>query len=216
MPSTGRVVLVRHGECVYDACGREAGLINSELTDAGRAQARSCATTLTAYDLRDPMVLTSPLERALSTARVLARALSAPLHVRWELIERHLGGWTAQRRRDLGQEPSGPEARPPVLAPTDPVSAQIVDGLHQYLSRTGRDGETRADVTARVGAVWAAAVGHALAGRDVVLVSHGWPLRSILRELGEPHDTVELAPADPITIHPAVANVAARTEGTNP
>lgn len=207
MADSGRVVLVRHGECTYDACGREAGLINSELTDEGRMQVRRCADALSGYRLRNPLVLTSPLERALATARVIARSFSVPLEARWELIERHLGGWTAQRRRDLGPEPFSQDVRPPAVPAAHPMSTQIMDGLHQFLGRTGRHGETPREVAERAGVVWSSAVRHASGGRDVVLVSHDWPLRCLLQGLEEPYRAGEPTPTRPVVLRPAAAGV---------
>jgi broad specificity phosphatase PhoE len=73
--------LVRHGESefnkVYNAMGRDPGIIDPSLTETGRAQAAGAAGRLGRHKIR--RVLASPYTRALQTATIIAEQLGVPL-----------------------------------------------------------------------------------------------------------------------------------------
>jgi len=192
MTEYGRVVLVRHGECVFDACGRAAGIINTELTDTGRTQAQRCAEGLRALDLHLPSVVASPLDRALLTARVLASTLRAPLTPRWELLDRHLGALSGLRHRDLAPASDErdlssipeDERRPPELDASHPTMSQLQFGWDQWPQHARRPSESRADVRERVAQLWHDTITHARTTGDVVVVSHDEPLHALERLVG--------------------------------
>jgi probable phosphoglycerate mutase len=63
-----RIVLARHGETAWSATGRHTGRTDIPLTDAGRDQARRLGRALARRTFSH--VLSSPLSRALETARL--------------------------------------------------------------------------------------------------------------------------------------------------
>jgi phosphohistidine phosphatase len=70
-----QVYIVRHGEA--EPIGAEGDAVR-RLTARGTLQARSAAAGLRALDVRLDHLLTSPLQRALETAALLAGELDAP------------------------------------------------------------------------------------------------------------------------------------------
>ncbi len=71
------IILVRHGQCVWNLEGRRHGLLDSPLTPLGEQQARLIGRRL--VSLRDPerkiRVVSSPLLRARRTAELVAAPL---------------------------------------------------------------------------------------------------------------------------------------------
>ena len=65
-----RLVLLRHGETEWSKSGQHTGRTDLELTDNGRAPGRAAGRVLTDLRLDNPMVISSPRRRALTTAEL--------------------------------------------------------------------------------------------------------------------------------------------------
>ncbi len=77
-PPPALILLVRHGATEWSVTGRHTGRTDLPLTELGEQQALALAPLLTRLlDGVDPLVFTSPLERAVRTAE-LALPLSVP------------------------------------------------------------------------------------------------------------------------------------------
>ncbi|MEV6062718.1 bifunctional RNase H/acid phosphatase [Nocardia asteroides] len=87
-----RLLLLRHGQTELSVQRRYSGRGNPPLTELGREQADRAAKMLAAKgDIA--AVVTSPLQRARSTAEAAAAALDVPLRVLDGLIETDFGDW---------------------------------------------------------------------------------------------------------------------------
>jgi probable phosphoglycerate mutase len=86
-----RILLVRHGESVWNAEGRWQGAANPPLSDSGREQAHELAARVTGEGI--DWIVTSDLDRANETGRIVAAAL--------DLVDPSVdAGW---RERDVGE-----------------------------------------------------------------------------------------------------------------
>jgi len=101
------VLLARHGQTEWNAEGRWQGQLDSPLTPLGLAQAATVARLVA--DQQVDAMFSSPLGRALSTARVCGEQLQLPITVLDELAEIHHGqmaGMTpAEMARAFPEEP---------------------------------------------------------------------------------------------------------------
>src|SRR5699024_8930730 len=88
LPDMTDLLLIRHGESVWNADGRWQGQADPPLTELGRLQAREAATSIGHVDA----VVTSDLERAAETGAIIARELGVD----------HLATEQALRERDAG------------------------------------------------------------------------------------------------------------------
>ncbi|MFI8976467.1 bifunctional RNase H/acid phosphatase [Nocardia asteroides] len=87
-----RLLLLRHGQTELSVQRRYSGRGNPPLTELGREQADRAAKMLAAKgDIA--AVVSSPLQRARSTAEAAAAALDVPLRVLDGLIETDFGDW---------------------------------------------------------------------------------------------------------------------------
>ncbi len=66
----GRVVLLRHGETEWALAGKHTGNTDVPLTSVGEQQAVDAGSLLRLLQLRDPLVISSPRERARRTAEL--------------------------------------------------------------------------------------------------------------------------------------------------
>ena len=98
------ILLVRHGMC--DAVGRSiAGRAPGvRLNEAGAAQARELADALA--DLSLAAVYSSPLERAVETARAIAERQGLEPQVHEGLVEIDFGAWTGRTLEELATDPT--------------------------------------------------------------------------------------------------------------
>jgi broad specificity phosphatase PhoE len=128
-----RVLLVRHGQSVWNADGRWQGQADPPLTDLGRAQAHHAARALGTVDA----IVASDLERAAETAAILSGELGVgPLVLDPDLRERDAGAWSGLTRveieagwpgylADAGEE----RRRPDGWEPDDDLEARATAAL---------------------------------------------------------------------------------------
>lgn len=103
---TVRLILVRHGESEANAIGIMQGRMDSPLTRKGRRQAEAVAQKL-AKILVPSNVFSSPLSRALETAKIIATKFELEPVIIPELQERDLGlatGMTWEQASSLWPE----------------------------------------------------------------------------------------------------------------
>ena len=73
------LILVRHGESEWNRAGRIQGQVNSPLTDLGINQAKAIRDYLSGILLNQELeIYTSPLDRALQTAEIIAQGIEYP------------------------------------------------------------------------------------------------------------------------------------------
>ncbi|WP_225754405.1 2,3-bisphosphoglycerate-dependent phosphoglycerate mutase [Actinotalea sp. Marseille-Q4924] len=186
---TGRLVLLRHGESVANAAKEFTGRVDVDLTDRGEEQARRAARLLSEAGLVPDVVLTSPMLRALRTARAVRDelALEVELTEEWRLVERDYGfltGMPKDEARDrLGEERfvSLRRTRHGLPGPLDPAVAAGLDLFEARgagLAPAGR-GESLQDVVERVAPCWSHARARVTGGAVVLVVAHGNSLRAM-------------------------------------
>lgn len=84
------VVLVRHGQTLWNLEKRTQGYMDSPLTEEGILQAKETAQKL--KDHKFDIILSSPLGRAVETAKIIAAELGiSEIKTNPNLAERHLG-----------------------------------------------------------------------------------------------------------------------------
>lgn len=73
------LILVRHGESEWNRAGRIQGQVSSPLTDLGINQAKAIRDYLSGSLLNQQLeIYTSPLDRALQTAEIIAQGIEYP------------------------------------------------------------------------------------------------------------------------------------------
>ncbi len=112
-----RMLLARHGQSEWNALGRWQGQADPPLSTLGRRQARAAADRLGTVDA----IVSSDLDRALTTAAIIAEALGVgPVLVEPRLRERSAGEWSGLTRAEIEEGWPGYLAehrRPPGFEP---------------------------------------------------------------------------------------------------
>ena len=163
------LLLVRHGESIWNAERRLQGQVDVPLSDRGRMHVRALRRLVAHYE--PERAVTSDLARARETAALLGFA-DATVDVRWR--EAHLGLWQGQGIEGLRRDD---EAR---------YAAWRAGEV------TPEAGEPWAEVCARI----TSAVRELGAG-NVLVVTHGGPIRAVCATLLElaPRSLVPVSPA---------------------
>jgi len=86
-----KLVIVRHGETDWNREGRYQGKMDIPLNEVGLKQAHLLAEALSTKKI--DLIFSSPLRRALDTAKAISFRTGTPLFVRDELREIHFGEW---------------------------------------------------------------------------------------------------------------------------
>ena len=89
-----RVIMLRHGETLWNREGKMQGQADIELSAHGREQAHEVATELSQYAF--DAVWSSPLSRAVETARTVASVQGLDVHVDARLGEINMGSWAGK------------------------------------------------------------------------------------------------------------------------
>jgi 2,3-bisphosphoglycerate-dependent phosphoglycerate mutase len=190
------LVLLRHGESVWNSEGLFTGWVDVGLSEKGRKEAGNAGTLLREAGLSPAVVHTSVLTRAIQTANGTlesAGLLWLPVRRSWRLNERHYGALQgkdkAQTRKEFGDEQfmlwrRSYDVPPPPLPDDDPYS-QAADPRYaalppELLPRT----ECLKDVLERMLPYWDdAIIPDLLAGQTVLVVAHGNSLRALVKHL---------------------------------
>ena len=88
------LVLLRHGESIWNQENRFTGWADVDLTQKGRQQALDAGRILRKYGYKFDIAFTSVLKRAIRTLWIALDELDImwiPVHNCWQLNERHYG-----------------------------------------------------------------------------------------------------------------------------
>ncbi len=195
------LILLRHGESVWNAEGLFTGWVDVGLSARGLAEARQAGELLKDSGLRPGLVHTSVLARAIQTANITLDAAGLswlPVRRSWRLNERHYGALQgknkAQTREQFGDEQfmlwrRSYNVPPPPLPDDDPLSG-VSDPRYALLTgdlmpRT----ECLRDVVKRMLPYWDDVIVPDIAtGATVLVVAHGNSLRALVMHLDQISD----------------------------
>ena len=183
------LILLRHGESMWNAADRFAGWTDVPLSDVGRKEAAACGALLARTGLLPDVVHTSLLRRAISTAAIALDAADRhwiPVHRSWRLNERHYGALEGQSREDIrarfGDELFMAWRRSYDVAP--PPRDREPDARYRALGVDVPASESLRDVLDRLLPHWESAISDDLrADRTVLVVAHGNVLRALISHL---------------------------------
>jgi len=160
------LVLIRHGESVWNSEGLFTGWVDVGLSPKGVDEAVNSGRLLEEAGLRPDVVHTSVLTRAIQTAHLALEAadlLWLPVRRSWRLNERHYGALQgknkAQTRQEYGDEQfmlwrRSYDVPPPPIADDDPHS-QASDRRYALLPADLRPrSECLKDVVGRMLPYW--------------------------------------------------------------
>ena len=202
-----KLVLVRHGESVWNKENRFTGWTDVDLSAKGREEAREAGITLHSQGYTFDVAYTSVLKRAIRTLWMVLDEMDLmwiPVHRSWRLNERHYGALQGLNKAETAEKFGEAQVkvwrrsydiRPPELTPTD---ERYPGRDPRYRSLRKEDlplTECLKDTVARFLPLWHETIAPAIGeGRKVLIAAHGNSLRALVKYLDNvsEEDIVEL------------------------
>jgi 2,3-bisphosphoglycerate-dependent phosphoglycerate mutase len=210
-----RLVLLRHGQSVWNLENRFTGWVDVDLTDKGRQEAQAAGRMLKAHGFHFDHAFTSVLKRAIRTLWIALDELDqlwVPETKDWRLNERHYGALTGLDKAETAAKYGDEQVHiwrrsyataPPELADDDERHPRF-DERYRSLPRESLPGtESLATTLERVLPYWQSTIVPVLRTSETVLIAaHGNSLRALIKHLEGLEDEaitrVEIATGDPL------------------
>ncbi len=173
-----KLVLLRHGESIWNAQNKFAGWTDIELSEKGREQAKNVGLILKEKGFVFDVAFTSVLKRAIETLEIMLETMglsAIPTERAWQLNERHYGALQGVEREKavekFGLEQviawrRGYKTKPPALALENPAC------------------ESLEDVFLRVVPYWQEKIAPLVKqGKSILISAHGNSLRALVKML---------------------------------
>jgi 2,3-bisphosphoglycerate-dependent phosphoglycerate mutase len=103
----GKLILLRHGQSIYNKRGIFTGWSDVELSSEGRKEAKRAGKLLKKSAILPDICFTSWLKRAIHTANIVLKEMEWE-HIdsirSWKLNERHYGAWQGKDKKIIEKE----------------------------------------------------------------------------------------------------------------
>ena len=196
-----KIVLLRHGESIWNKENLFTGWTDVDLSKQGKAEAKRSGQLLKAEGFTFDLAFASVLKRAIRTLWIALDELDLmwiPVEHSWRLNERHYGALQglnkAQTAAKYGDDQvllwrRSYDVRPPALEESDPRYPGK-DPRYQDMSKSELPlTECLKDTVARFLPYWHEAIVPAIrAGKKVIIAAHGNSLRALVKYLDEVSD----------------------------
>lgn len=191
-----KLVLLRHGESVWNLENRFTGWTDVALTERGRAEARRAGRQLKEAGFAFDIAYTSMLKRAIHTLWLVQEELERewiPVEHSWRLNERHYGALQGLNKAETAAEFGEAQVTawrrsydvPP--PPLDDGDARLALGDPRYAELSAAElprAECLKDTVERFLPYWHETIVPTIrAGKSTLIVAHGNSLRALLKYL---------------------------------
>jgi 2,3-bisphosphoglycerate-dependent phosphoglycerate mutase len=202
-----KLVLLRHGESIWNRENRFTGWVDVGLTEQGQVEAHAAGELLRGEGFVFDVAFTSVLKRAIKTLWITLEELDRmwiPVRHSWRLNERHYGALQGLNKAETAAKFGEAQVKiwrraydtpPPALSEND---ARLISRDPRYAeleSSVVPKTECLKDVVSRFLPYWHEAITPAIrSGHRIIIVAHGNSLRALVKYLDEvsDHDIVDL------------------------
>jgi len=98
------LILVRHGQSLWNKERRFTGFVDIELTEEGKSEAKHAGRLIKELNIEFDAYFTSQLKRAINSLNIILGILNKPnvkINKAWELNERHYGALTGLNKDEI-------------------------------------------------------------------------------------------------------------------
>lgn len=196
-----KLILVRHGESVWNKENKFTGWIDVDLSEKGEEEARKAGELIKRNNLTFDIAYSSVLKRAIRTQHLLAEAADlvwVPEIHHWRLNERHYGALQGLNKAETAKKYGAEQVHiwrrsfdvtPPLLEPDDPRNAVFENKYKDVDPAALPLGESLSLTINRVLPFWQDYIAPALLSNKTVLITaHGNSLRALVKYLNNISD----------------------------
>jgi 2,3-bisphosphoglycerate-dependent phosphoglycerate mutase len=199
-----KLVLLRHGESVWNRENRFTGWIDVGLSEKGVEEAKEAGRVLAGEGFAFDVAYTSVLKRAIKTLWLAQEEMDLmwiPVHHSWRLNERHYGALQGLNKAETVEKHGMDQVKiwrrsydvpPPALTPDSPYYPGS-DRRYAEVPKTELPlAECLKDVVARFLPYWLDTLAPAVkSGKRVIIAAHGNSLRALVKFLDQiPDDEI--------------------------
>jgi len=135
------LILVRHGQSLWNKQRRFTGFVDIELTKEGKSEAEKAGQLIKELNIEFDAYFTSELKRAVNSLNLILKILNKSninIHKAWELNERHYGGLTGLNKDDTIKKYGDKQVqiwrrsfdiRPPIMEDDHPYKNKIKSNI---------------------------------------------------------------------------------------
>lgn len=191
-----RLVLIRHGESLWNNENRFTGWVDVDLSEKGKAEAQQAGRLLKAEGFVFDATYTSILKRAIRTLWLVVEQLDAmwlPVSTSWRLNERHYGALQGLNKSETAAKYGEEQVKiwrrsyntPPPLLSDEEFSAQVKEPRFRHIPTSDLPrGETLKTTLDRLLPLWKTDIApRILRGEKLLIVAHGNSLRALVQHL---------------------------------
>jgi 2,3-bisphosphoglycerate-dependent phosphoglycerate mutase len=193
---SGKLILLRHGQSVWNVANLFTGWTDVDLSDKGREEARQAGRELKATGIAFDHAYTSVLKRAIRTLWIALDEMDRmwlPIEHSWRLNERHYGALQGLDKAQTVEKHGDAQVKiwrrsydiPPPPLPQSDERHPCHDARYAALDPALLPAtESLQDTLARVLPVWNDGIAPRLkAGQNVLVAAHGNSLRAMVKML---------------------------------
>jgi 2,3-bisphosphoglycerate-dependent phosphoglycerate mutase len=194
----GRLILVRHGQSIWNVDNLFTGWTDVDLSEGGKVEALQAARECAREKLSADIAFTSVLKRAIRTLWIMLDELDRmwiPVERSWRLNERHYGALQGLNKAQTVAQHGEAQVKtwrrsydipPPPLAADDPRHPRFDPRYATLDPGELPAGESLKDTLQRVLPFWHARIAPELrSGANVLVVAHGNSLRAMVKMLDD-------------------------------
>ena len=216
------LILVRHGQSVWNLQNRFTGWVDVELTEGGELEAKKAGNLIKALDIKIDLFYSSIQLRAKDTLKLIKEILknNKPSQRAWQLNERHYGALTGlnkdEMKKKLGEEKVHQfrrswDLRPDPLDKSNPYHPSNIEIYKNVPLRNIPDTESLKDTYERVINFYNEEIEKNITNNNILISAHGNSIRALCKYLFG-LDNTQITKLEIPTGNPLIINLNDRKE----
>ena len=181
------LILVRHGQSLWNREKRFTGFVDIELTEDGKSEAEHAGRLIKELNIEFDAYFTSVLKRAINSLNIILEILNKPnvkINTAWELNERHYGELTGLNKDDTIKKYGNKQVQ--IWRRSFNTRPPPMDKQHPYRGKINSNilSESLEDTVKRVIPYYEKKIKPLISSKkNILIVFHGNSCRSLLMKI---------------------------------